>query len=214
MTYYADLSHCDYFGEPDLPALIAVGWLEAAVDYPHGRVVREVYARLLELSRAVWQPFTYAGVQECDLCQFDGYPCCRSIFVPGNGVTYASPEAIVHYIGCHGYLPPDEFCKAVLALPEPDSPRYFSALRASGWPSSVAQPIGEADEGRLRRDTAIAEGRGEALVAAIAAYSRANGKLPASLDEAQGLVNQVGEWEYEVDGDRYTLYAWSDGANG
>ena len=214
MTHYADLTRCDYFGDPELPALIAVGWLEPGFDYLTGHVEREVYERLLELSRAMWQPYTYAGVQECGLCQFDGFQCCRNIFVPGDGATYASPQAIVHYIGCHHYLPPEAFIKAVLAMPAPDSPEYFRALRANGWPSAIAQPMDEADERRLRQDTAIADARGEALVAAITAYSRANGTLPVSVDEAQRLVNQVGEWEYEVDGDRYNLYAWSDGENG
>lgn len=213
MSHYPDLSPCDYFGDPDLPPLVAVGWLEAPFDYPRGRVERTVYERLRELSRAQWQPYLYAGYQPCDLCQFDGHRCSTNLFVPGSGVTYACPEAIVHYIACHGYQPPDEFCAAVLRMPPPDSPQYFAALRANGWPPSIAQPYHDAQVRRLLTETSIAEPRGKALVAAITAYGCANGALPATFEHARRLVDEVGEWTYEVSGDTYLLYAWSDGEN-
>jgi hypothetical protein len=39
---------------------------------------------------------------------------------------------IVHYMNAHGYLPPSEFCDAVMACPPMQSMPYLKALRAAG----------------------------------------------------------------------------------
>ena len=53
MTYYPDLSACDYFGFIDAP-LVAVGWLENGRPVPTGEVPEQVFERLRELlARAV-----------------------------------------------------------------------------------------------------------------------------------------------------------------
>jgi hypothetical protein len=39
------------------------------------------------------------------------------IRVPGaNGVTYAAPNMLIHYVTEHGYRPPEEFLEALQAL--------------------------------------------------------------------------------------------------
>ncbi len=41
-----------------------------------------------------------------------------------NGVTYAAPDMIYHYVAEHEYKPPDEFIEAVLYGPLPDTVEY------------------------------------------------------------------------------------------
>jgi hypothetical protein len=42
----------------------------------------------------------------------------ESILIDFKRLTYAAPVAIVHYIEAHGYLPPEEFLKALQDVPE------------------------------------------------------------------------------------------------
>ena len=41
---------------------------------------------------------------------------------------YACNGLLTHYIDAHGYGPPREFCRAIMACPELDSPEYVAAL--------------------------------------------------------------------------------------
>jgi hypothetical protein len=52
-----------------------------------------------------------------------------NIFIPGDGCVYAAPELIVHYIEEHQYLPPPNFCAAVVACPPMQGAEYFKTLR-------------------------------------------------------------------------------------
>lgn len=38
------------------------------------------------------------------------------VWIPGEGVMYAAPNLIVHYMGAHGYQPPKVYLDAVRAL--------------------------------------------------------------------------------------------------
>jgi hypothetical protein len=54
------------------------------------------------------------------------------LYVPGESVIYVTPASISHAIDAHGYLPPEEFCRAVMACPPMRSVPYFKALLANG----------------------------------------------------------------------------------
>jgi hypothetical protein len=140
MAFYPDLSPCEYFDLEFAGPLLAVGWLAADQPFPVGDPGRDVYDRLKRFQQGRWQPFMFLGGHICELCRYDGFPSNANLFIPGPSVTYAAPEAIVHYIACHGYLPPAGFCRAVLDAPEPDSPAYFDRLQANGWPHEFARP--------------------------------------------------------------------------
>ena len=171
MAYFPDLSPCTYFGPKLIPPLLSVGWLEPDYEYTHGDPGPEVYARLKEFEQGLWQPVTFCGGQHCALCRYGGFYSCRNLFIPGHGVTYASPEAIVHYVGCHRYLPPFEFCEALLASPPIDSPQYFASLQVNGWPPAAATLLVELPDERLQRQAvSILRARGDAIIAAIEAY--------------------------------------------
>ena len=133
MAWFADLSPCDYLGADAAHTLRSIGWLERGQSYRTARVEQPIYLRLLELCRDPWQPFVAAGIHECQLCQYEPTASGGSnVFVPGNGFLYVCPQLITHYMNCHGYAPPDEFCAAVLACPAMRSNEYRRAILANG----------------------------------------------------------------------------------
>jgi len=134
VTWFEDLSPCDYFGPPELaPHLRDVGWLERGRPFLVGPVDRRIYDCLLELRKDPWQPAVTPGLHACDLCQFDAEALGNAnLFIPGIGLLYLCPELIVHYMNAHHYAPPPEFCEAVLACPPMRSMDYRRALLANG----------------------------------------------------------------------------------
>lgn len=133
MTWFADLTPCDFISSIADGPFLAVGWLRRAGDFPTGSTSRDVFARLVDLVRDPWQPFVTAGNHECDLCQFEPEAVgSKNLFVPGDGVIYVAPELITHHINAHRYRPPEEFCKAVLACPPMQSIDYKRMLLENG----------------------------------------------------------------------------------
>jgi hypothetical protein len=208
MTYFSDLSPCTYFGRRH-PALLAVGWLQRDQQYPVGDPGPQVYERLKEYRKGSWQPSVFFGGHTCDLCMYDGFYSHTNIFVPGHGVTYVAPEGIVHYVGCHHYLPPFEFSEALLNSPSAGSPEYFARLHANGWSPTVACPTEEDPKWQRRFQVeAVLKARGEAIVAAIEAFRETHGALPAEIAHAVDVVQDV-PWEFRVEGSEYRLTAHS-----
>jgi hypothetical protein len=162
MAYYIDLSPCDYFDVPEqivrggpnpreiraikwADRLRAIGWLDDTHSYTCGRIPPAVRAKLGDLNRDPWEPCLFFGWHTCELCSFAdadrGPRGIRNIFVPGNGFLYVAPEMILHYIERHDYLPPTEFCDAVLACPHPGSASYLEMVK-SIVPREVLQVFG------------------------------------------------------------------------
>jgi hypothetical protein len=142
MTYYADLTPCEYF--PMIKTahpLLAVGWLEATHPFTTGSVEPGVRRRLAMFVRAAraWEPIHCSGGQNCGLCGEDGNMSIWNVFVPGVNVTYVAPEGILHYVQAHQYRPPDEFCAALVMSPRPTTAAYFRQLRSVGWSQEQAQ---------------------------------------------------------------------------
>lgn len=168
MAWFADLSPCTYFTWPPPPALSAVGWLSCEHEYPVGPVQPFVVARLQQLLKMPFCPWLYLGYHFCEFCpesrpeappdvirrgRFadwktdlattivrDRCAGTRNLLVPGEREVYACPELIVHYIGAHGYAPPEEFCHALLHCPPIPSIDYFRRLlRVDGeaWASFI-----------------------------------------------------------------------------
>ena len=127
MAYFPDLSPYAYGSRPH-PGVFHVGWLDGIHDYPKGKVARRI---LRKLKRLATQPTEeYYGYHVCELCSRpkgvlgpsdDGYrdwararSSSGEVRVTLGGATYAAPILIVHYIEEHGYLPPEEFLRAVM----------------------------------------------------------------------------------------------------
>ena len=126
-----------------------------------------------------WTPLlaTPAAIHFCDLCQFTGnsvanytrhtgnkphYPVSAasnmSVWVPVQGIIYVCPTNITHYIDVHGFLPPREFCEAVLRCPPMRTMEYsrpsWAAEVESSWlvaSSQTKQDKPENDEAQASR---------------------------------------------------------------
>lgn len=152
MTYFADLTPCDYFPVESREPLLAVGWLDREHDYCRGEVAQSFVMKLFELLRKPWQPCVFDGIHTCDFCRFSGGPDyfrlrrqnesvlvgCWNLFVPGNECVFVAPSLIIHYIDSHGYCPPAVFQQAVMGCPEMRSMGYLKAVKGiksaeEGW---------------------------------------------------------------------------------
>ena len=141
MAHFDDLAPCVYFhGRHALPRLLAVGWLEQGHDFPTGEVPAGLLPRLIAFRKSTKRPwpYLYMGGQHCWCGTPESYSH-RNLFSPWDGLVYAAPEGIRHYIAAHRYRPPAEFIDAVLAAPDIESPEYAEALRACGWPEAYLE---------------------------------------------------------------------------
>ena len=159
MTYYSDLSSCDYFDhaiadQPELSrawndTLVAVGWLDDRHEFSRGTVDSTVRRKLDTLLEHPWGP-AFLGFHYCSLCVRDAggfvqdlqasrrFPLGKepkgvaNLFLPGRHSVFVAPELLRHYIDVHSYLPPEEFSEAVRRCPPMGTDAYFAALRRSG----------------------------------------------------------------------------------
>ncbi len=114
-----------------------MGWLDNTHPFPKGVIDAPLIEKIRKL--AVSPVELYRGFHICELCVeppdrikscvSDGAnlldPDCSwvkwadqrrsngEIRVAREGVTFAAPVLIIHYIEEHGYLPPDSFLKAI-----------------------------------------------------------------------------------------------------
>lgn len=135
MTYFPDLTPYGY-GRVSQRGILNVGWLDNRHPFNQGSVdahliekLRSLAAKPMELTR---------GFHICELCAIPALP--KETLPPGHfvldmnspygkwlasrrgngeirvcyqGVTFAAPVLIVHYIEKHGYLPPVQFLAAI-----------------------------------------------------------------------------------------------------
>ncbi len=124
MAYFPDLAPYAYANRSH-PGVLHVGWLDAGEPYTRGKVDRRVFAKLKRLAQHPVE--RYRGYHHCPYCTrltsliyfTDQRKSNAEIRVTLEGVTYAAPTLIVHYIRAHRYRPPDVFLRAVEAAPEP-----------------------------------------------------------------------------------------------
>jgi hypothetical protein len=136
MTYFKDLTHFEYFGSihPYSDNYLNIGWLAKNYVFPTGSVSDKFLLNLEQLCKEPAQPRTL-GLHYCELCptplqirqsggvfseeqerKLGGKYGTGEIHVNGeNGLIYAAPVLIYHYIKEHQYQPPMEFIKAVEA---------------------------------------------------------------------------------------------------
>jgi hypothetical protein len=171
MPYFDDLSDHTRLGSGGHRARTKnVGWLGSGHEYPKATPDDEI----LDL---VWDYCAISveqtrGIHDCQFC-----PPGTSYYVERNGeklllgsaeirvfakdgVIYAAPTLIYHYLFVHHYKPPDEFVRALTEGPKPPSKEYFERLDALGleWNNTsapVAKPrrfeFARTRDGRLER---------------------------------------------------------------
>ncbi|MET9520042.1 hypothetical protein [Streptomyces sp. NPDC002994] len=142
MTYYADLTPYTYDTDESttqeqeaaapvgdsrdfrgLPQ-VNVGWLARVRPYAKGDPPPQLVETLKQMQRTHRVQQT-RGYHFCPWCAArllgllgarDNCPRgSAEIRVIGEGVVYAAPELIAHYVEAHNYAPPAEFVRAVLA---------------------------------------------------------------------------------------------------
>ena len=132
MTHIADLAPISYSGFKG--PVRAVGWLEWPQPFKRGAVDPNFGRRLQAIVNRAF--VKYWGEYYCTLCKAEGKPGPESItsqavlLVPGPDCVYETPSWIGHYISDHFYRPPDEFCDAVMCVPEPGSAAFGDAVAA------------------------------------------------------------------------------------
>ncbi|MEU9193192.1 hypothetical protein [Streptomyces hundungensis] len=124
MTYYPDLS--PYVYEPSDREMVNVGWLSSRHEYPKGLVADVVVAALKIL--CAHPENQMRGYHQCEFCQalapslLGGEDGTKELFLGSaevhvegaEGVVYAAPTLVLHYVLEHGYCPPEEFCGAAV----------------------------------------------------------------------------------------------------
>jgi hypothetical protein len=123
--YMEDLSTYRYHLCEGLEGVLPVGWLSAEHPFDKGIVSSDCVSKLTRL--AVFKSTNFMrGVHRCEFCgkddivaEFNGI--VRSlgtaeIWIPGEGVLYAAPNLILHYVMAHQYRPPESYIRALEAL--------------------------------------------------------------------------------------------------
>jgi hypothetical protein len=147
MTWYPDLSPCDYFGLTEPDRLLTVGWLAEGKSFPTGITPSEVLGKIERLSQQAPRIFVFRGFHICELCGSSAddrlvddngrrIPSSShlNIFVPHGEKLFVAPQCLPHYIAEHEYLPPGVFCDAVLSCPEPNSDTLVEKILKAGGP--------------------------------------------------------------------------------
>jgi len=127
-------------------AIRAVGWLEPGYEYRTGRVraparfLRNIQDLLAEshLPSAFPVRVDYMGVHTCGFCR--AHYGNGELLVPHGDFVFIAPTMIVHYVQFHGYLPPDEFVKAVNFCPLPSSLEYRQMMAVAVRPGPGGHP--------------------------------------------------------------------------
>ena len=89
-----------------------VGWLDPSHPFPRGTLPAELVAKLDGICRASRCQVT-RGRHHCGFCDDLAARGSAEIRIPGDGVVYAAPTLVGHYVAAHGYLPPADFVRAL-----------------------------------------------------------------------------------------------------
>jgi hypothetical protein len=127
--HFEDLSPYCYFLKSGLHNVLNVGWLDASHSFNIGAAspsfVSTLRAIVAELHPDVDVHVNrMRGIHPCNLCGEENLPLIdyrgrkynlgmSEIWIPGDGLWYAAPSMVLHYIEAHDYLPPNEFIAAV-----------------------------------------------------------------------------------------------------
>jgi hypothetical protein len=127
--YFEDLSPYCYYLKAGLDNVLNVGWLDAFHPFNVGDVSSCFLSTLCALA-AEMHPDVDIHVNRmrcihpCNLCGEENLPMkdyrgrqynlgMSEICIPGDGLWYAAPSMVLHYIEVHRYSPPTGFIAAV-----------------------------------------------------------------------------------------------------
>jgi hypothetical protein len=148
VAHFEDLTPYRFLG--NRPAAVNIGWLSLRQPYDKGPVAADLVETLREL--AVLNPTNQTrGFHTCEFCEDQKViPQTTAVWkgqvrklgsaeiwvTSSAGVTYASPDLILHYIESHEYLPPKEYLQAI---------SQFSSTKNAQAPTLSEQVLAVAD---------------------------------------------------------------------
>lgn len=145
MSYFADLTPHIYAREDtEGQTVLNVGWLDPSKEYPRGEVSVE-FVKALEVlcERPV---YLHRGFHDCRFCprKADHHFAARIgngqiRVMDADGIWYAAPTMIHHYVTVHHYQPPSLFICAVLK-PTAVACRILKPRPAGGYPAKTNPP--------------------------------------------------------------------------
>ena len=145
MTHIPDLDICNYFPFPHKGKLLAVGWLSSKYSFKVGKISESTFRHIEKLNIEPFQPIISMGLHTCELCQFDGVKGNRNLFIPSDENIIVAPELILHYIGCHGYAPPDRFLISCLKIDRLNGNEYYKLLLKNKGSFLLNKPAQQGD---------------------------------------------------------------------
>jgi len=145
IMFFEDLAPYQYLcDEPGRPPDLSVGWLDFAHPFTTGPVPAGLVSRLKEFCQLGTRN-QMRGYHYCQFCDEEPVVPPRrpgqraeplgtaEIWVLGlDGIMYAAPDLIIHYIERHGYRPPDAFIAAVLRGEPAPLPTASAPVEAPG----------------------------------------------------------------------------------
>ena len=135
--FFEDRSPYQYYQPSPLQYVLNVGWLDSTHVFPTAKSPTAFLAKLRAIVAGKYVNVDVhvnrmRGIHPCNLCGEESIPLenCHGrpyalgmseIWIPAEGLWYASPSMVVHYIQAHLYLPPREFIVAVeqMSVSEP-----------------------------------------------------------------------------------------------
>lgn len=127
MSYYADLTPYNYFAYTEKE--LNVGWLSKDHEFNKGDVPSGFIEKLKVYGEREYRIHQTKGFHGCDFCADKHHGSNEIRIVGSDGIVYACPKLIIHYIEIHNYLPPQEFIDAVMNGPEPGSDGYKNVIK-------------------------------------------------------------------------------------
>lgn len=147
-NYFEDLTTYSRMISPfSLDGVVNIGWLNIKSGFSAGPVPLRIIEKLKNVAcgacsmKVLVEPCR--SLPQCDLC---GPVTLMShgkaipdgeLWVPGNGVIYASPVAIIHFMEFHDYAPPQEYIDAVSSMDVASDfyadKLYREKIKESGW---------------------------------------------------------------------------------
>jgi len=139
MAYYPDLSPFVYGGRNvDEPEAVNVGWLSQGQPFPVDGPCEELLDKLWSFCKVAARH--HRGLHNCEFCPPNtstyatrkreplllGYSEIRAFGM--DGIVYAAPSLIYHYVLVHHYQPPEPFIRALFEGPAPPDFVYFARL--------------------------------------------------------------------------------------
>lgn len=139
MAYYKDFSNYECNNQK-IKNVVNIGWLGGEERFEKGDVSNDFLMSLWEYYKCPvyptrklyenkcldghWRFFT--AISNERNVQLGSYEI--RVIDKNNGVIYAAPNLIIHYIINHKYMPPKEFIDAVISSPKPNSDEYSNMI--------------------------------------------------------------------------------------